>query len=53
MHSNQTSPVAAPDWSASAPDRAAHRAWEDLLQVMEELGLPISEKQRNYFLKGT
>ena len=25
--------------------------WEDLLQVMEKLALPISEKQRNYFLK--
>ena len=24
--------------------------WEDMLQVMEKLGLPISEKQRNYFL---
>ncbi|HNQ87790.1 MAG TPA: uracil-DNA glycosylase [Verrucomicrobiota bacterium] len=26
------------------------KVWEDLLQVMERLGLPISEKQRNYFL---
>lgn len=26
------------------------RVWEDMLQVMERLGLPISEKQRNYFL---
>jgi DNA polymerase len=25
--------------------------WEDMLQVMEKLGLPISEKQRSYFLK--
>jgi hypothetical protein len=25
---------------------------EDMLQVMEKLGLPISQKQRNYFLKG-
>ena len=25
--------------------------WEDLLQVMEHLGLPISDKQRGYFLK--
>ncbi|MBI4324230.1 MAG: uracil-DNA glycosylase [Chloroflexi bacterium] len=23
--------------------------WEDMLQVMEKLGVPISEKQRNYF----
>jgi uracil-DNA glycosylase family 4 len=28
------------------------RVWEDMLQVMEKLRLPISEKQRNYFLKG-
>jgi uracil-DNA glycosylase len=28
------------------------RVWEDLLQVMERLGLPISDKQRAYFLKG-
>jgi len=27
------------------------KVWEDMLQVMERLGLPISEKQRNYFLK--
>jgi uracil-DNA glycosylase family 4 len=28
------------------------RVWEDMLQVMERLGLPISEKQRKYFLQG-
>ena len=28
------------------------KVWEDILAVMEKLGLPISEKQRNYFLKG-
>ncbi len=27
------------------------RVWEDLLKVMEKLGLPISEKQRSYFLR--
>ena len=27
------------------------RVWEDMLQVMEKLGLPINEKQRNYFTK--
>jgi DNA polymerase len=26
------------------------RVWEDMLQVMEKLGLPISQKQRDYFL---
>jgi DNA polymerase len=25
--------------------------WEDMLRVMEKLGVPISDKQRNYFLK--
>jgi DNA polymerase len=25
--------------------------WEDMLQVMEKLAMPVSEKQRNYFLK--
>lgn len=27
------------------------KVWEDMLQVMERLGMAISEKQRNYFLK--
>jgi uracil-DNA glycosylase len=27
------------------------KVWEDMLQVMEKLDLPISEKQRNYFLR--
>jgi len=26
------------------------RVWEDMLAVMEKLGLPISARQRNYFL---
>jgi uracil-DNA glycosylase len=29
------------------------RVWEDMLKVLEKLGHPISEKQRNYFLKGS
>jgi len=32
--------------------RAKREVWEDMLQVMEKLGLPISAKQRGYFLKG-
>lgn len=28
------------------------RVWEDMLQVMEKLGLPITLKQRNFFTKG-
>jgi len=28
------------------------KVWEDLLQVMEKLNLPITEKQRGFFLKG-
>lgn len=27
------------------------RVWEDMLQVMEKLGMPISEKQQRFFLK--
>jgi hypothetical protein len=30
--------------------RAKRQVWEDMLKVMEKLGLPISEKQRGYFL---
>jgi DNA polymerase len=26
------------------------KVWEDMLQVMEKLQMPISEKQRGYFL---
>jgi DNA polymerase len=29
------------------------RVWEDMLQVMERLAMPISEKQRRFFLQGT
>lgn len=28
------------------------RVWEDMLQVMEKLSLPITERQRNFFTKG-
>ena len=28
------------------------KVWEDMLAAMEKLGLPISEKQRTFFLKG-
>jgi len=28
------------------------KVWEDMLAAMEKLGMPISEKQRNYFLRG-
>lgn len=31
--------------------RGRRMVWEDMLMVMEELGLPISEKQRGYFSK--
>jgi DNA polymerase len=27
------------------------KVWEDMMQVMEKLDMPISEKQRNFFLK--
>jgi DNA polymerase len=28
------------------------KVWEDMLAVMEKLGIPVSAKQRNFFLKG-
>ncbi len=31
-------------------NRTKRQVWEDLLAVMEAVGLPINEKQRNYFL---
>jgi DNA polymerase len=30
--------------------REKRKVWEDMLEVMAKLGLPISDKQRNYFL---
>jgi DNA polymerase len=30
--------------------RDKRAVWEDMLEVMEKLGLPISDKQRGYFL---
>ncbi|HAT60749.1 MAG TPA: uracil-DNA glycosylase, partial [Opitutae bacterium] len=30
--------------------RDKRSAWEDLLKVMERCGLPISDRQRGYFL---
>ncbi len=29
--------------------QSKRQVWEDMLKVMEKLGMPISEKQRNYF----
>ena len=29
------------------------QVWEDMLQVLEKLAVPITEKQRNYFLKAS
>lgn len=34
----------------SESPRDKRLVWEDMLSVMEKLGMPISEKQRNYFL---
>ncbi|MDD2763427.1 MAG: uracil-DNA glycosylase [Opitutaceae bacterium] len=34
-----------------AANRAKRVAWEDFLAVMERAGLPVSEKQRGYFLR--
>jgi uracil-DNA glycosylase family 4 len=35
------------------PNNIKREAWEDMLQVMERLGMQISEKQRGYFLNKT
>ncbi len=35
---------------SAAAKKIKRDAWEDLLAVMEKAGLPISEKQKNYFL---
>ncbi len=31
-------------------NRSKRMIWEDLLKVMEKAALPISDRQRNYFL---
>jgi|SRR5687768_2467882 len=33
------------------PNNIKREAWEDMMQVMDRLQMPISEKQRGYFLK--
>ncbi len=38
---------------SGATGNAKRLLWEDMLAVMEKLGLPISEKQRGYFLPKT
>lgn len=30
--------------------REKRKVWEDMMQVMEKIGMPISERQRNFFL---
>ncbi|MEM9159358.1 MAG: hypothetical protein AAGB46_09940, partial [Verrucomicrobiota bacterium] len=34
----------------NSANRANRESWVDLLKVMEKVGLPISEKQKRYFL---
>ncbi len=38
------------DQSSARAKQSKRMVWEDLLHVMERVGLPISEKQRGYFL---
>jgi DNA polymerase len=33
------------------PNNIKRETWEDMMQVMERLNMPVSEKQRGYFLK--
>lgn len=39
-----------PAESQANPNAKKRLVWEDMLQVMEKVGLPISEKQRGFFL---
>lgn len=39
------------DMGKIAGMRARRSVWEDMLEVMEHLGMPVTEKQRGYFLK--
>jgi DNA polymerase len=32
--------------------RERRKVWEDLMQVMERLGLEVTQRHRSYFLKG-
>ena len=34
----------------NASNRSKRMVWEDLLKVMERLDMPVSDKQRGYFL---
>ena len=48
-----TMPTFHPSYLLRQDDLATKRqVWEDMLQVMERLERPISDKQRGYFLKG-
>ena len=38
------------DWAAKGLYPLKRQVWEDMLQVLERLGHPISERQKNYFL---
>ena len=45
-------PTYHPSYLLHKPDLAEKRkVWEDMLQVLEKLAVPISDKQRGYFLK--
>ena len=45
-------PTFHPNYILNSPSNANKRkVWEDYMKVMEKLGLPISAKQRDYFLK--
>lgn len=58
FHGTPVMPTFHPSYVLRAEDgpdkgRATKRqVWEDMLQVMERLEMPISEKQRGFFLKG-
>ena len=52
FHGIQVMPTFHPSYLLrnAANYKVKRNVWEDMLQVMEYLKLPISEKQKNYFL---
>ncbi|MGA2555448.1 MAG: uracil-DNA glycosylase [Verrucomicrobiota bacterium] len=53
FHDIPVMPTLHPSYLLHNPAHAEKRkVWEDMMQVLEKLGRPITEKQRGFFLKG-
>ena len=54
MRGTPVMPTYHPSYLLRSESLAVKRqVWEDMLQVLEKLNVPITEKQRNYFLKAS